>query len=335
MAQGNQLAAQSAKEYCRLYPAASNLQLARMLNTEMPKLFTSVDMARSCVRYCRGVNGKKSRKAGRDIVLRDELPQPAEEEWQRHTLPDGPKKWGIIADLHIPYYDRDALATMLDYLKDAKCDGLLLLGDVLDCYQLSTFDKDPRTRDPETEMSIAADALDVIKDVLKPKRIVWREANHEYRLQRYLNRVAPELRTLTRHNAKGKTEKAELVSIPYILDLDGRGITWIPHRHPIDYHHLTLLHGDEWGSSSGGVNPARTAFLKAGSCVAVAHSHRASEHNQSRLTGEVVVAYSIGCCCQLHPDYAAINQWQHGFGILHTNGSWKLDNLRLVNGDVR
>ena len=63
-------------------------------------------------------------------------------------------------------------------------------------------------------------------------------------------------------------------------------------------------------------------------CI-INHFHKSSQSSQ-RVYGidkpTTIIGYSIGCLCELAPDYMEINEWNHGFAILT-----KIYNLVSVN----
>jgi UDP-2,3-diacylglucosamine pyrophosphatase LpxH len=90
-----------------------------------------------------------------------------------------------INDLHIPFHDKKALEVFNLFLKDFKPDQLVIAGDLLDFYQLSSFDKDPMRR------FTIQDEIDVCYEVLKEFKelcpnIHFIKGNHEDRLRRFL-----------------------------------------------------------------------------------------------------------------------------------------------------
>ena len=335
-------AGKEARAYCEEYPTIPSLQLARMLRRDHPKLFSSIEVARCRIRYYRGSHGQDNRdrrNSDGGIIPRVELPKPAPPKWRRHNLPDGCAKWLILADIHAPYFNRPALEIAVAHGKKRGCDGLLLLGDFLDCYMLSSFDKDPRNRTFDVEFVTAGLILDFLAAELKPKRTVWKYGNHEYRYERWMRQRAVELMDVRAVHPGGQVDKDKredyVHSLSNYLCLAERGITTVDAKHPIDHHALTLLHGDEWQRGmSASVNPARTVYLKGKECCVVAHSHVTSEHTEQSMRGVTVTCWSVGALCDLHPDYAPLNKWNHGFAILETGSEWRIDNLRIVNGKV-
>ena len=85
------------------------------------------------------------------------------------------------------------------------------------------------------------------------------------------------------------------------------------------------------------MNAARGLFLRAKACAIGAHSHSTSQHDEPNVRGESLAAWSVGCLCDLHPEYAPLNKWNHGFALLEYRGGddWEVENKRIVNGRVR
>ena len=314
---------ETARDYCQRFPGASSRALGRMLCRDEPKLFPAFNAAYCSVRYARGAQGKRNGENCAPAIPRLELPQPEPNEWRIHELPKGPR-YLVIGDTQIPFHDPQAIQTALRFGKQAKCNGVVMLGDIIEAHEISDFDKDPRNRDYATELRNVETFIEVIKAELKPKVFIWREGNHEHRLTRYLWRRAPEIFKID----------PGLVSYENICKLADHGVEWVDWGHPITCGHLTLLHGDEWRHSAILVNPARTAFLRSLSCVLVAHSHRTSQHTENTVQGAEIVANSIGALCGLHPAWAPLARWNHGLAILETKADWKISNLRIVKGQV-
>lgn len=316
------------RDYCIKYPSAPSIQLARMLRRDHPALFATVEVARTSVRRYRGKNGVLSRQHAehtKSIVERIAIPTPEPPSFQTFTLGDDVKRWLILADLHVPFHAPEAIELALSWAtrKQTRCDGVLLLGDFADFYQVSNWLRDPRRRKFKEELEACGQMLDVIRQRVKPKRIVWRASNHEYRMDRYLMAHAPELFGIPQF------------TVPSFMELERRGVEWIPRGCPIQHHALNLLHGDEWRSGmSTPVSAARTAYLKARECVIIGHFHRTHVNTEPSLRGMMVTSWSVGCLCDLHPEYAPLTAWNWGFATLTTGEHWRVENLRIVQGEV-
>jgi predicted phosphodiesterase len=314
-----------AQQYCKQYPSTPTYQLARILRREEPLLFDSDEHARRIVRYVRGQSGEsdaaRAARGGKVAVI-DELPQADSVEYAEYELAGG-LRYLVLADLHVPYHDRQAIAQALEWGKANGCDGVLLLGDVADCYSLSSWLRDPRAREFCEEVDAVGHLLDAIKTTLKPKRFIWKAGNHEYRLERFLMARAAELFGMREFTYES------------FLGLNDMGIEWIGQATRVKHKALTLVHGHEWrGGATSPVNPARTAYLKCKECAVCAHQHKTSEHTETTVVGVMKTCWSVGCLCNLHPDYAPLNAWNHGFGCLDTRGSWRFENYRIKDGEI-
>lgn len=326
-----QISGQVARDYAMKYPKTPSRALARMLRRDHPALFSNTDMACTRIRYYRARQGQAQRKhlkrAGTGVAYTP-MPKPEPPSWGVFHLDaiKDVRRWLILPDPHIPYHDQEAVEAALAWAskKPNRCDGVLLLGDFCDCYSLSFWDKDPRKRRFPDEVKAAGKMLDHIKARLRPRKIVWKAGNHEYRLERYLMRRAAELFGMAEFSFK------------CFLGLDDRKVAFVDAMWLLQYKHLTMLHGHEWtGGFYSPVNPARTAYLKMHDCTLIGHYHRTSEHTEpSAGSGRTVTCWSLGCLCNLHPEYAPLNFWNHGFAVLDVRQEWHVQNHRIVKGKV-
>ena len=59
---------------------------------------------------------------------------------------------------------------------------------------------------------------------------------------------------------------------------------------------------------------------------------------ESNLNGDLITTWSVGCLCELSPEYRPINKWNHGVIFMecdHANGgSITVDNRRIINGSI-
>jgi hypothetical protein len=155
-------------------------------------------------------------------------------------------------------------------------------------------------------------------------RVIWKYGNHDERYENYLLTKAPELLDV------------EGVSLPSLLKLSEMGVEVITGKRPIYAGALTLLHGHELnGGISAPVNIARGLFLRAKACAIQGHNHQTSEHSEVDVRRKLVTTWSLGCLCQLHPEYARFNKWNHGFAFLNVDGKdFEIRNRRILDGEV-
>jgi predicted phosphodiesterase len=326
---------QVAEQLLRRHPDAPSRQLGRMLRREAPEVFCNEESARSAIRNLRGAHGRHNRTKLRGQHRRPKADAAACQRWGSLLppadptdfawvdLPAGPERYLILADLHIPYHDQKAISIALAHA-EGNCDGVLILGDLVDAHQISHWSRDPRKRNFVGEVDMANRCLDAIAK-LKPKATIWKAGNHELRLERYLQQRAPEIAGL-----------CDKFSYRSECELDARGILWVPPAHPIRHGMLTLIHGHEWGNRfASPVNAARGAFLRALECTIEGHGHRSSYHAETTLRDRTIRCWSIGCMCNTHPEYRPLgNKWDLGFAYLNTGSEWTIESHTIIGGAV-
>jgi len=120
-----------------------------------------------------------------------------------------------------------------------------------------------------------------------------------------------------------------------ILHLPKLHINMVESKAFIQLGKLMIIHGHEL-YGSGGVNPARSLFLKAGCSALMSHVHRTSEHIDRNLKDEVIGAWSIGCLSELRPSYNPGAKYNHGFGhvTVDRDGTFQVKNMKILNGKI-
>ena len=93
------------------------------------------------------------------------------------------KTWLIIPDTHVPFEDKKAWGLMLKVAKSLSLQGVILLGDFIDCYSVSSFDKENRDITLTEEIKAGKHRLKEL-EALGAKEYVYLEGNHEDRMQR-------------------------------------------------------------------------------------------------------------------------------------------------------
>lgn len=320
----NKLTGEVIVEYLKKFPSTASMTLAKKIYNENKELFTSVDHARTMIRSYRGKVGDRNRGAIKNIIPKIELPKPDTKEWTPFIIPKSVTKLLILCDIHLPYHDLRALEVALEYGKKEGIDGILINGDLLDFYQLSRFDKDPRKRHLSGELDMARQFFDYLRQEFECP-IYYKLGNHCERYEKYLSVKAPELLDIQEFR------------LEILLQLGEKRVTLIDDKRIIKHDSLDILHGHEFfGAPSQAVNPARGIFLKTMESCVIGHLHKSSSHTEMSMGGRLISTHSIGCLCDLTPEYARINKWNHGFAIneLHKGGGYSFHNKRILSGKV-
>jgi len=310
------------ERYIGKFPGIAKASLARVIYNENNVLFDSPEQVRSIIRYLTGNSG--GNRPPEPKTMPDYL-QP--------TLPKtlDSLDWGVVelvadrvfkmADVHIPYHDRLAIEAAIKHAKTFNPDVILLNGDIADCYTVSQWLKDPTKRDLDTEINLVRQFLEFVRKEFPKARIIYKWGNHEERWDINLIKKAPELFGIP------------ACRLENILKLADLGIEQIGEKRPIKFEQLYILHGHEFGKSVfNPVSPARGLYLRAKACAAQDHSHVTSSHSEKTVGGSLITTWSSGCLCHMHPDYARLNNWSHGWSFI--SSGFEFQNFKLHNSKV-
>lgn len=217
---------------------------------------------------------------------------------------------GLIPDAHIPYHHPKRLRELLDAIRG--CEVIVIMGDLIDAYSVSSFDKDPRRKETMAdEFAEARKWLRVIRDENPTAEIHFIEGNHEARFDRYIIRNARALVGL------------EGMSIREQLHLDKYNIKY----HGEDgfmLHGVRLKHGQVVRSKSGAT--AHAELDAHGTSGVSVHTHRMSMVWHTNREGERHFWLEGGHVCdEAKADYTTNPNWMAGSWILHVDGDGGLD----------
>jgi UDP-2,3-diacylglucosamine pyrophosphatase LpxH len=233
------------------------------------------------------------------------------------------RRVGVISDVHVPSHDKVAVEAALRFLKTKEIDTLIINGDFMDMYQISSHDKDPMRRITfGDELEEGRLILGQIRKFFgKNVDIIYQEGNHEERYGRFLPKEMA-------------GDKVRGSSIREQLDLHEHNILWVGDRRGINLGKLRVYHGHEM--KAAGVNPTRSMIMKAMHNVVIGHLHRQNALVKPRLDGGSVGAWVTGCLCDLRPHYAVSNEWGHGFAFVEISedGTFALQLHSIINGKV-
>ena len=319
------------KAYLSEYPNTSSLSLAKKIYKEHKDKFTSLETVRSVIRYYRGANGKVDRKKLKDKTFASQkpinkygIPDPDEMAYEHYHLPKACDNILVMNDIHVPFHSKESIELALEWGESKGINTILLNGDIIDFYQLSRFTKDPTKRSAVGEIQMLRQFLEGLVHAMPKVKIYYKYGNHEERYENFMKVKAPELFNM------------EEFRLDVIFHLRELGIESISGKRIIMAGKLPILHGHEFNGIGSSVNPARGLYLRTKQSAVIGHLHTSSEHNEPNLDGELSTTWSVGCLCDLHPEYAPINKWNHGF--LHVriapDGNFKVHNARIYRGKI-
>lgn len=228
------------------------------------------------------------------------------------------KTWVVINDVQIPFHDKKVLyGLVVPFIEDLKPHGIIMNGDIVDCYSLSTFSKDPLSKAGlDVEIKEAQKLMHRLSKVTQER--VWLGGNHEDRLRRFLWEKAPALGLVP------------AVSFAGLFGLQHYGFEWGDYGTVVDLGSLSVTHGSMVNKHSG--QSARSHFDKYGVSVMIGHTHRLGIYYRRNRAG-IHAAYENGCLCSLEPEYVQHPDWQNGFSVVHVDkgGMFNVQQIPIIN----
>ena len=227
--------------------------------------------------------------------------------------------WVVLSDLQIPWHDKEVVyGLVVPFIHDLKPQGIVLDGDIVDCYAISDFDKNPDHPDwtlalEQKEVGVLLGALGKVRTIEKKE---WIDGNHEDRWRRIAWR---------NHKLKGM-----LKSFPEAFSLKEYGYQWHPYGDHVMLGKLMVTHGELVRKHSADSGQAH--FDRFGTSVLVGHTHRLGVYYKSDCRG-VHAAYENGCLCSLKPEYTHFPNWQQGFSVVkvYGGGLFSVQQIPVIN----
>lgn len=206
-----------------------------------------------------------------------------------------------VSDIHYPYQDEQAVALALHILSDIKPDIMFFGGDIVDCYSVSDFDRDPRrVVNFQEEFDSAFKGMKQFRKLAKKAKFL--PGNHEARWER----------TKNRHPFLASLKATEMANLMRLGELD---IESLVHGEDNKIGELFYMHGDE--SGGGGVFPARSLYLKEQGNIIFGHYHKAQMFYNRLKDGTSHGSWANPALCSLKQAYVkGTTQWQQGFSIV-------------------
>lgn len=237
-------------------------------------------------------------------------------------------RWLVIPDTHLPYEDKRATSAVLDHASRHRWDGVIHLGDWLDCFTLSKFNEGkPRLTAGKTvsqEMDYANEWIEgfckTVRRQNKAARIVYIQGNHEERLERFLD---------------ADPRFGDDLDIRKRLHFKERGIEWVEYwrkGHVFQLGHATFGHG-----MSTTMHHAAKHVRDYGSNFFYGHTHDVQEFSVRRRAKNVTIkGKSLGCLCDFDQPYMRGRpmNWQHAFAVFHfwPDGTFQEQTVHIHKG---
>lgn len=231
-------------------------------------------------------------------------------------LPKRYRRIAVLSDIHLPYHDRYALVTALKEIKEVGVDAIYINGDLMDAYQLSKHEKNKLNRTFKYEVDMTRLFFSEMRSQFPTEDMYFKIGNHDQRFDRYIMDNADQLNGL--------------IDLADVLHLRDHNVKMVQSMTRTIAGKLNILHGHEL-PVKGALNHARAIMMKVSSNVLVGHFHRSDRSYMRDLEGEVHAVFGSGCLCKLNPKYMPINNWNHGWTLVHLD---KDGNFEIESKDI-
>lgn len=233
----------------------------------------------------------------------------------------------VYGDTHFPFQDDRALNLVKYVVKDVKPDIIVHVGDLIDCWQISRFDKDPTRRDTlQDNIDQARTHLHEISQLAPQAQKVLLEGNHEARLTAAIWKLDGAQREFAKLRIFQQT-----MTWPKLLELGPIGWRWVGVREQSKTEILPKIitkHGDrvcKWSAASG-----KAEWEKYGYSGVSGHTHRLGQFFHRDRNGNATWS-EMGCTCSLDAQYGTDFDWQQGFGVLRWSPDYKILHTELLS----
>ena len=296
--------------------------MGSILFLENPSVFKDAEDGRKAILYVTNCMGAKDRRLKNEDLAREismlHEPLREDESTEPFIVPTSIKKTLWIADVHGLFYDPKAFELAVGYGIKQNCDSVIILGDFMDYYGYSKFDKNPLLKGRfYEEKEWGQDTLQLLQKAFGT--VILKKGNHDARREDYIAK---------------RMDDPDIIQMSKYSDhlfFDGCHVNFIDYGQKIYYGKLTGIHGHEY-QGGGGINVARNRLLKAKVNVMSAHSHIAQSTITKTLRHDVLGSWTLGCLCFLHPHYAPENEWTQGFAVTEkdSSGNFEVNNRTII-----
>lgn len=215
----------------------------------------------------------------------------------------------IFNDVHIPNHNEKACQNVMNFIRHENPDHVVINGDLMDCYWLSSFPKSPGVPDFQAELDMTIEFLSDLRHVAPNARIDYLEGNHEERLKRRLKEM------VAFHSLR-------VMNLPELLFLEDFDIKYYDYKKPLNMHGntLSIIHGHRISKHSAYSAKAHLLdddFMN----VIMGHTHRIGLYCKTGHIGKRRALENGGLFDKSKLDYTTNPNWQNGFCVVYLKKS--------------
>ena len=224
----------------------------------------------------------------------------------------------VLQDFQIPFQDQRVVHEVELFIGELQPGMIIYPGDVIDCYLLSKFDKNPERADRlQQEFDMSAAMFRRQRALAPNARMVFEPGNHEDRLRRYLWSQAPALSSL------------RCLKMEELMGLKDNDVECIEKDEGVLFNdNFLVTHAEIIRAHSGWT--AKGMSDKHGGSGIHGHSHRLGSYYKTNRSG-MYGWWENGCLCNMHPDYMVHPNWQQGFSVVtFTHGRFWVEQIPII-----
>ncbi len=224
----------------------------------------------------------------------------------------------VLSDVHV---DRNGIKPVYDvvkrYIKRVKPDKIVLAGDFAENSPLSHWLLSKKVRISQACHQDELSALEKEVDYLQKYcgELIWLEGNHENWTQLYLEE---------------HPEMEGIIEYKNMLNLEERGIKWIPQHDLFWLGKLAVTHGIYLGN-----NHAKKHLESFGCNIMYGHTHRSDMYTMNMAQQPTMKAWGLPSLCCKKPHFMKNKpcKWDSGFGDVYVadNGEFNAYIVDIIN----
>ena len=229
-----------------------------------------------------------------------------------------------IPDCHVPHHSRPSVDVMLQVARYVRPKTIVILGDFIDCAEVSFHDRSHHRIAGLKEEIDAGKSLRAELDAIGATRKIAMAGNHEHRLLRYLARNAPALLDV-------------MPSIEHLLEFPQNGWECYAYGQHVQVGKVYVTHD----AGHAGITAVRLTKAKYQHNVVLGHVHRGIVEYDGNMLGEKHVGISMGwlgddssVVTNYVPQSMKLHSWMNGFGLSFRDpsGNDHVQFVPIING---
>lgn len=182
------------------------------------------------------------------------------------TKPASEQVIGVISDLHFPFENEKAFSFLQSLQREYKFDDVVMIGDLVDHHQLSTFVKGGEAYSASQELQMVREKVKELGKIFPKMKVCF--GNHCLRYLKRAKEIGMPIDYLKPYSEIIEAPKGWEFKDEFIID------------------NVLYCHGDSFGGATAGQQAIKTKYR---SCV-FGHTHQASIHYLNGLW-----ACNVGC----------------------------------------